>query len=513
MPKWTDGGAALLMTPPAGVVTTSDSTICVERVEDILDPDPFSTHGGASQVSHRLWMYGVGVASVSAYTDSTPAPGTPTQSANIVRTYLPQALVSGQWNIAYVQSNEVTDGSTAGAARYVFDLQNTALQSTAIPSQTEPRSFDGHFKSMAVYKDPHVLQLKNGRGWLMLLGRYTQVKGKETDPDVVFGPGGPTPDHENSSAAIVGYWCASPTFTGSVKGPYFLVARYHDIAINGANEQVPLWLGVPAACELEVDGEQWLYVYYTAELTKYANATEFEEHNDATAFVPGTYLKRFPTWHLPWGNVFEVALDSTTAVKYELASTDETLWNSKSGLHEVEGEKLGKVNIWVAEGWPWYTGEAPQMNGNALIWDVYEELKDVDAVPVVFDGGVALYFAGNHYADGATTRRYGWGVWRAVMGPQAYERAYGTDFVVRPVTAADHGGDYDMVARSNPTNVAGNWNGDSQTRLDPDPVRLPSGEWIVFSGSQGPKGANPFPLERFEAAAATAEANFADAWA
>lgn len=409
------------------------------------------------------------------------------------------------------------DGSTAGAARYVFDLVNSELQSTAIPSQTEPRSFDTHDASMALYKDAHVLKLKNDRGWLMLLGRYTTAENDKT----VFGPGGDNPNDTNSSAAIVAYWCDSPTFAQDVKGPYFLVARYHDFVIGGATEQVPLWLGVPAACELEVDGAEWLYVYYTAELTIHANATEYDGQTTTPPdFVPGTHVKRIATALLPWGNAFGEAWYRTTGGFYQVAGTDETLWNSKSGLHEVAGEKLGKVNIYVATGYRWQAGEDPDTLGNRLIWDRYEDLKDVDAVPVVFDRGLALYFAGNHTkAAGPPVngRRYGWGIWRGVLGPETAGRVYGTDFVVRAVADADPGGTDDLVARSNPTNTVGNWSGDSQTRLDPDPVRLPSGEWIVFSGSQSPSlpDGTPgpgFPLERFEGTAAAAEEPYREAW-
>ena len=54
-------------------------------------------------------------------------------------------------------------------------------------------------------------------------------------------------------------------------------------------------------------------------------------------------------------------------------------------------------------------------------------------------------------------------------------------------------------------------------RLDPDPVRLPSGEWVVFTGSQGPydpvtQQSPNFYLERFESGEANAERSFRDAW-
>ncbi len=524
---WTDGGPALLVTSTAGVVTTSNSTICVrgdsqvdafgvdarEYEADSAFPWPFDLYS-----RYRLWMYGVAVGSVSVEPDGTQHPPQLTQTDNIELRYLPEAL-SGQRNIAYLQSDGVSDDRTAAAGQYVFDPVRT-LHSTGIPSQTAARVLDGH-EAMALYKDVHVLELKDEKGWLMLLARYNSA----TEPANVYGPGAPDSQPgggeagpTNTSVAIVGYWCASPRFAKDVKGPYFLVARYHDLVIDGAQQQVPLWLGVPSACEMEVDGEEWLYVYYAAELTTHANATAYDAYTNTPDFVPGTFAKRIRTGLLPWGNSLGLGLtliDSPWGETVMVASTDETLWNSKSGLHELAGEKLGKVNIWVAEGDRWKAGDDPGTLGNRLIWEVYEKLKDVDAVPALFDGGVALYFAGNHNeVGGAVTGNYGWGIWRGVLGPETAGRVYGTDFVVRPVTVDNVGGNHDLVARSNPGDPDGRWKGDSQSRLDPDPVRLPSGEWIVFSGSGGPEGSGKvFPLERFETTADVAEATYREAWA
>lgn len=198
------------------------------------------------------------------------------------------------------------------------------------------------------------------------------------------------------------------------------MGRYHDVEDNGVLHRIPLWLGVPAACQLVDEEGLWLYVYYTAELTTHANATQFDGAPKSaqdpapdparvpSSFVPGTFCKRF--------NMARLQFHSGARHVYDRfwmpVSTDETTWNSNTEYGEVYGEDLGKVNIWVAEGREWRPREAPDgAAGNRLIWEVYANLKDVDAVPAVFEGGVALYFAatttGTLHPRTATTRTQG----------------------------------------------------------------------------------------------------------
>ena len=173
---WVEGGPALVVVPEtatsaaAGVVTTSDCTVVVSGTSYTGGTDPGGMGGGGGAVplpgqpTYKLWMYGVGAGSVAAAVSGTGVSSQPLrQTANILATYLPAPLKAGQLNIAYAVSNTVRDpGLVKGAAAYAFDLSFSyyPLISTAIPSQTEPRSFDGHDASMANYKDAHVLELK-----------------------------------------------------------------------------------------------------------------------------------------------------------------------------------------------------------------------------------------------------------------------------------------------------------------------------------------------------------------
>lgn len=491
--QWTAGGSAVNVRDGAtlygGVVTTSNSTVCVPDVPN-----------GMIAIVNRLWMYGIGVGSlvIDAWGNSVPVLA---QTANVVLSYLPTAYGT-QNNIAYVQSNSVD--FTAPASDYVFDLDLASdpepLKSTGIPHQVERRMLDG-YESMSVYKDPHVLKLKDGKGWLMLLARYHSPDG----PGVVFGPGrgAVEPTETNSVAAIVGYWCDEPTFTSDVKGPYFLVGRFHTFTEARVDFTAPLWLGVPAACELQVDNVDWLYIYYTGQSTDVD--PEGWVASTLSSFRAGTHVTRIDTRFLPWGNSFGLAFDN----RFTSASTDEERWNSARYDELVWGEYLGKVNIWVGNGKRWKSGGNPAAEGNDLIWDVYDSLKDVDAVPMVFDDGVALYFAANDNGAAPAGGTHAWGLWRSVLGPAVRSRTYGMDFVVRPVDDANLGGNEDLIARSNPADQAGDWYDDgTKMRLDPDPVRLPSGEWVVFTGASAEGGSPLFAHERYEADQNTAESQF-----
>ena len=168
----------------------------------------------------------------------------------------------------------------------------------------------------------------------------------------------------------------------------------------------------------------------------------------------------------------------------------------------------------------WRTGEDPAARGNVLIWDLRQYVKDVDGDVELYDDGLSLYVALNNWPDDRNpapydTNQFLWGIWRTTAGPAAMGRVEGTDFVLRWIPETEPGGEYDCVARSNPTdNLGVPWDDQSQMRLDPDPVRLPSGDWIVFTGSDSPK-ADPkplWPLARFDTGETNGDRRFGAAW-
>lgn len=537
--RWTSQGAALVVVGDGveyQACITSTSTVVVQPEGALLfDPrgtylrmyglntgvPAFAASGGSCllQSSGNVSLPGLPV----AYNDPTKTPDAP--------------------NIAYWDSNTVCgDGTLAAATDFEFRAVVTlavvtvdghvetqapgVLTATAIAGLVGPRRLEGVVGQYAAYKDVHVLkldgQVHEGTGWLMLAARYTA--------DVPLGVGYSNPSPTNTEAAIVGFWSADPGFATDVRGPFFLVGRWHDLGFVEGGTPTSLWLGVPSVVELEADGERWLYVYYAAE--EDLRGRKDEDPPVLLAFAdwqPGTFVRRIRLDHLPWESFSgQVAVgDGTGGAKWvtEAAAADETTWDSTTEAMLVVGEALGKVRIWAARepgtsgDKHWHEGEDPAAVGNVLVWDLQAKLKDVDGDVDLHEGGLSLYVALNEWGEDTRaapheTNEFFWGIWRTAAGPAAAGRVYGTDFVLRWIDEADPGGEYDNVARSNPTDTGSPpWADKSQMRLDPDAVRVPSGEWVVFTGSTD--DAEPpaqWPLERFDTTETNGDRRFGAAW-
>ncbi len=135
--------------------------------------------------------------------------------------------------------------------------------------------------------------------------------------------------------------------------------------------------------------------------------------------------------------------------------------------------------------------------GNQLLWSYYQDIKDVDAVPVSAGWWIALFISGNFYPDPNTASILeGHGVWRCAAIPTMYGATEGIDFVVFPYDQ-----DTDPVAHRDMA-----IHDEAVLRLDPDPVELPTGDWWVGIGTHS--GA----LQVVYGAAATVGASWKDAW-
>ncbi len=194
-----------------------------------------------------------------------------------------------------------------------------------------------------------------------------------------------------------------------------------------------------------------------------------------------------------------------TYLRWEpLLSTNESLW-SATGAWLVPGTDRGKVRIWVADGTEFAVGDAPldlNPQGNTLLWDRYETIKDVDAVPTWAGSQLVLFVSANFNATGpGPLGTVGWGIWRCAAISDAVCADFGIDFVVHPfASGVDAEGARDLVAASDADHM----------RLDPDPVELPDDTWVEFN--YGYDTAGQGMLERHEADAATVAAPWEDAW-
>lgn len=424
----------------------------------------------------RMYLTGHGVRVFSTEGDfpltcspNPVLPGMPESAANVS-------------HIAYIDSKHVP-GRAEGAAASLFRFYrsyasteeqeaNPMVRGTAIPHATVQRRLDGKLQ-YCVFKDVHVLPVKGsvwGDGWLMLAVRQTSEE--------KIGAGAPrmTSEEERTkvTTCIVGFWSPDPEFSTTVRGPYFLASPNITDEESGVDSVLPGWIGVPSGVVLRDQADtEWLYIYYTVE-----PVTE-------GAFRPGTHARRIRTSDLPWNHPgLRTTLDGVSAsggVPAWLAGSEQ-FWDTSEERGLFPGEFLGKVRFWTgvdgAAG-AWGRDQDPSGAGNTLFWDLSPHAKDVDAAAVTFEHGVGLYVSLNRKPNEDTFGRSIFGIWRTTAGPAAAGRAPYMDFAFRwaDVTTEDH--TFDLVSRSS---TDGDGAESYPMRLDPDPVQLPSGEWLVFTG-------------------------------
>ena len=413
---------------------------------------------------------------------------------------------------------------------------------TAVPTDKEavPRIFpDGTLRSYTYvrYQDPHILELPRGMGYLMVMAEYLAQSpwgeraleiwtwiDADDEGEVL------TPSRSNGASTILAYWSSSPDFgEHEVTGPVWVVARSQPWPAPDSGDTALAWLGVPASCVLTVDGVEYLYVYFVAELSSFEG--DAVDNSALNENLHGIYVRRLRLEHVmsalgaPWmadgtdeGNGHDesieqdlsrdpdtrVGVTSETSFRiptfvppdpavnmsetplpldFELPSidwTDEASWDLSIESHLLPGENLGKVRIWVATGDVFPDGGDPKTldQGNTQFEQYYRNVKTVDPTPVVSEGQLVLYFCANTGGSG-TSLMFGYGIWcaGAVASTATYD--YGLDFTVYPVDLTTDTGERNLVA-------AGTYDATDYSmetgRLDPDPAQLPDGSWIVATG-------------------------------
>lgn len=380
----------------------------------------------------------------------------------------------------------------------------TALNWTAVPSFKANMSW-GYEKVVAelgssevvassdtfhvLYKDPSVVELPDG-SWLMLLARVRFYDGDNAD-------------HTNSLGDIVAWWSPDPTFASDqVVGPLLVVDSLCALPLTAyvggtpvsdpygviPGSAVRLWLGVPGGV---VDPQQEeLLVYYVAEknaepasrpkMDAYAPGATYEVALADADFTQGIYLKRIQLADLQE----RIAAELGNPFTY----TAESSATGFGRLAVIPGTLEGRVAIWSSA----FEAEF----GLATHFDAIFKsraggravLKLADPQPTWTNTeGLALVFAAVYNEEGGAKESdvhaaSGHGIWRAA----AVDGSNGAEFDIGGDLLGGSGGWDDQIVAAD---------GGSQY-LDPDPVQLDDGSWVVYVG-QNDQGGQSSPLLRF----------------
>jgi hypothetical protein len=468
---WLSPGAALVTAENSGVKTTSTSTVRLPAL-----------NLGRGVKTNDLRMFGVDRNQVD---ELGPAPTPWLLGAGSAWTQV-ETGDPDKWTQEFLAGNSETRQ---------FDLTN--IYGTAVPKFKYGQTWsyeqvvvaDGVTSVEIIsrdftvsYKDMSIVELPDG-SYLMLLGRYRLEGTDSTDR--------PQPGSSNSLGDIVAWVSPDLTFAGDqVVGP-FLVVDSLDAIPSGT---VRLWLGVPGGVVDPV--RQELLVYYVAESNEVAGDRpavpfadaygELKVYTDALAsagFERGIFLKRIPLATLQ------------ARVADELASptrfTDESqVWSDAPDVRVVpdlfgfgraaalEGTLAGRVQI--------STGDSVNLLGGPTFEEYFDGGGDPAQIPAVADpqpvwsstGRLTLYFAaiGALGFDGnAVSTTSGHGLWRASVVPGSAGAAFVVSVQRERLRFTDQIATADSDA----------------LLLDPDPVELDDGTWLVFAGQQA---ANSGPL-------------------
>ncbi len=551
---WSTGQPALVTDTGVAVSVTSTATVCLQ-----------SSAGTA-----RLRMFGA---------DATAIANAMGQTLGDVQGPPPAWEPVGPSDgmpVSFLDSASVAT-ATATGADYAFDVirRSTSgtypLTSTVIPIRKPGLTIDG-LPVIPLYKDVHVLRLRDGLGWLMLMVRAH-------NPLEDFG-GKPMPS--NSSTAIVAYWAPDGDAgfeSNDVRGPVFLVSRVH--VLDGF--VCVLWLGVPAAVEVDEGAEAMIYVYYTAE------ETTFDDSSYAaypSTFVPGTRLRTMSRGDLL--GAFGIAAPAATAtsepttVESQFDSADSadivtavsrtsTAAATYASVLSIQGPSAASAAVarlwlsWAEDqqvdlGWS-PTSEASEgrlaATKSYLLWEpllsTNESLWTATGawlVPGTDRGKVRIWVAdGTEFAVGDAPLDLNpqgntllWERYTTIKDVDAVPTWAGGQLVlfisanynelglgppetpgwgiwrcaaISDAVCADFGIDFVVHPFASGVDAEGARDlvaasDADHMRLDPDPVELPDGTWVEFNYGYDTTGQGM--LERHESDAATVAAPWEDAW-
>lgn len=358
---------------------------------------------------------------------------------------------------------------TNGVFRFDGAAQQSPCKSSCIPIQRDamnwPLVIRDHYapkrdtvreKAVTVtYRDPSVFPV-DGLGWMLVMTR-NKVLGDAGQGELL--------PHE-SLGDVVGWVAPDPSFSRGTKGPFHLV---DDLEARD-DLDMRAWLGVPGGVSVGEGKDSWIYLYYATEVPKEPYVDNAAGYSDE-GFLAGASVKRIPP-----GAVRERAESGPK-------KWDEGRWN---GQQVIDGQLLGRVRIWV----PKQGAIAGGMLEVVPLESLYADRSWVtaDPQPIDCEEGLQLFFANLPLGAKQTDLgpQGGQGLWHASSLPEGAALATPGGTV-----AAQSGRDF-IVARPGSNGISADQlvpdkahSGEHGARIfiDPDPVRMGDGSFIVFSGT------------------------------
>ena len=459
----------------------------------------------------------------ASLTTSTPTCGDQNVRATCIPNLRRHPLTTDPtWEVEYISGFEIAGSSTR--TRRDDSLYGGPEGLTGIAT------FATRSERLAVtHKDPFVLKLPNGGGWLMLLARTRALEGAADAPCSGAVASKPT----DSLGDIVAWWSRDPSFddgVATVRGPYFMVDSLR--ALPGL--ELRFWLGVPTAAIVEHEGSDeppmdappedeeeeehpvpWLDVGDVGGALRpsdgpfdlglsyqdWALAVAGYAH---TPFATRVYRRGLALKRIPLGELLAFLA---------FGSTDEPNWTA---ANVAPGELAGQIRVWGCD--TQRVGPMPQVVPFEVAFGEKMANGPVLADPCVVatPTGLNLYFSTLEPRVGSglvIDAPHGYGIWRAVAvpeaaavleyrhssGPSYRDAVFGIDFVLclRP-EGMGAAGPRDQVA---PHGSSGAF------LIDPDVVQDPdTGDWRVYVGQDGA------PLALYIGASADGLTTWLDAW-
>jgi hypothetical protein len=336
-----------------------------------------------------------------------------------------------------------------------------------------------------MYKDPSIVHLPDGKGWLMLLSRVRRTSAEVAASGFMTGP-------NDCLSDIVAYWAeeSDPGFedASTVTGPYWIAINISTLGPD--TEGIRFWLSVPGGAMIS---PTTLGVYFVVEATRYNQAVQGDagaiddvyrdvaQYDRTSAVLGGT----------PFESCIGVHLINVADLEAQRAAGNygsEVDWaKSSSGGKYALPRTVGVLYLWQDDGTGLPSTEFVEASDYVKVADPACSRCSLDSSTIGTFGNLRFFNSVIGRGDWLNHKDSLHGLWMATplatgvatvlrkdgsMAPTAA----GFDWLLTTSTPFEPT-QYDVPKTLDPTHTT-----TFALPLDPDPVRLSTGQWRVDWG-------------------------------